>query len=484
MVQGCTSDAGKSYLVAGLCRLYANRGVKVAPFKAQNMSNNAGVTPDGLEMGRAQLLQAQAARVTPEARMNPVLLKPEANTRSQVVVLGKVRRDLREVPWLARKPYLWRSVQESLHSLTHDFELVLIEGAGSPAEVNLKGSDIVNMQVAKEAQARVLLAADIDRGGAFAHLLGTWHCLDDSERALLTGFVLNKFRGDPSLLGDGTRWLEQRTHVPTLGIVPMLRLPLPQEDAFSLEPHQTSSKNPRTERPHIEKPHVAILQTPHLSNFDEFDALLHEDEVHAVFVHEVHGLRKADAVILPGSKHVAADLAFLRRTGLAAEVMHLAGLGVPILGVCGGFQMLGRTVHDAQGVEAAGSVTGLGLLDVETVFSSHKVTRQVSAQLLPTGDTLTGYEIHHGRTTVLESTGLGAEPLLSDDLGSCRGNVMGVYVHGLFDHASFRRWFLNKVGGHASGKNWTAQVDTSLETLAAHLEAYLDMEVIDRTLGL
>ena len=468
MVQGCTSDAGKSYLVAGLCRLYANRGVKVAPFKAQNMSNNAGVTPEGLEMGRAQLLQAQAARVSPEARMNPVLLKPEADTRSQVVVLGKARHDLRDVPWLERKPHLWESVQESLHSLMAEYDLVLMEGAGSPAEVNLKKSDIVNMRVAKEVRARVLLVADIDRGGAFAHLLGTWQCLDEDEKALLAGFILNKFRGAPALLGDAMDWLEHRTRVRTVGVVPMLRLPLPEEDAFSLRPEAASS----------DKPRIAILKTPYLSNFDEFDALLHEDTVQARFVHEMNDLRKADAVILAGSKHVAADLDFLRRTGLANEVSHLAKLGVSILGVCGGLQMLGHAILDPDEVEATGSARGLGLLDVETIFAADKVTRQTTAHLLPTGDVLTGYEIHHGRTRV----GEGARPLLSDDLGFIQGNVMGVHAHGLFDNTAFRRWFLSNLGVQVSQRDWLTHVDAALDTLADHLETHLDVDAIDRAL--
>ena len=469
MVQGCTSGAGKSYLVAGLCRLFANRGVKVAPFKAQNMSNNAGVTSEGLEMGRAQLLQAQAARVTPEVRMNPVLLKPEADTRSQVVVLGKARRDLRDVPWTERKPLLWESVRASLHSLMADYDLLLIEGAGSPAEVNLKESDIVNMRVAREANARVLLAADIDRGGAFAHLLGTWHCLDDAEKACLTGFVLNKFRGDPALLGDGLAWLEQRTRVPVVGVVPMLTLPLPEEDAFSLRPGTAAGDAAR----------VAILKTPYLSNFDEFDALLHEEGVQTSFVSEVADLRKADAVILAGSKHVAADLAFLRRSGLADEVTHLAKLGVPILGVCGGLQMLGRAVYDPDGVEADGSAAGLGLLEVETVFAPGKVTRQTTAHLLPTGDRVTGYEIHHGRTRA----GEGARPLLSDGLGFIQGNVVGVYVHGLFDNTSFRRWFLGQLGVGTSQRDWLTHVDAALDTLAGHLERHLDLDAVDRALS-
>ena len=273
MVQGCSSSAGKSYLTAALCRLYARRGVRVAPFKAQNMSNNAGVTPAGLEMGRAQLTQARAAHVTPDVRMNPVLIKPEGDTRSQVVVLGRRDDNVARLPWTERKASLWPTVQESLHSLLDEFELVVLEGAGSPAEVNLKAGDIVNMRVAQEAQARVLLTADIDRGGAFAHLLGTWACLDKDEQSTLLGFVLNKFRGDPALLGNGMRWLEARTAVPTLGVVPYLPLPLPEEDAHTLK---IGAVKPGF---NVTGFNVAVLKFPTVSNFDEFDALANEPGV-------------------------------------------------------------------------------------------------------------------------------------------------------------------------------------------------------------
>lgn len=466
MLQGCTSDAGKSYLTAGLCRLYANRGVKVAPFKAQNMSNNAGVTPAGLEMGRAQLLQARAARITPEARMNPVLLKPEADTRSQVVVLGKARPELRDVPWLERKHYLWQHVQESLHSLKDDYDMLIIEGAGSPAEVNLKHADIVNMRVAKEVDAKVLLISDIDRGGSFAHLLGTWHCFDASEKSLVKGFILNKFRGDPSLLGNAMDWLEQRTTIPTLGIVPMLRLPLPEEDAFSLQPEFKRG----------DKPLIAILRTPYIANFDEFDALLQEESVQACFTSEVHELRKADAVIIAGSKQVAKDGAFLWRTGLAQEVQHLATLGVPILGICGGFQLLGQAIDDPEQVESAENITPLGLLAVTTVFAPEKITRQSHVTFLPNGERVSGYEIHHGRTRATPEV----EPLLSDGLGFRNKNIMGVYLHGLFDNGNFRSWFLQQLGvqGKQQGE-WLEQVDKALDSLAEHLEQHLDMSAID-----
>ena len=266
-------------------------------------------------------------------------------------------------------------------------------------------------------------------------------------------------------------WLETRTRVPTLGVVPMLPLPLPEEDAFSLKPTLSSDVS--------DKPRVAILKTPYLSNFDEFDALVHDERVYATFVHEVHALRKADAVILAGSKHVAADLAFLRRSGLAKEVAHLAELGVPVLGICGGFQMLGRTLKDPQEVESSSkSVAGLNLLNVETVMAADKVTRQTQITLLPTGEVLHGYEIHHGRT----QAGTQVQPLLGENLGFSQGNVMGVYVHGLFDNTTFRRWFLAKLSAETSSQDWLAHVDTALDTLAAHLSESLDIDEIDKAL--
>lgn len=267
MIQGCTSSAGKSYLCAALCRALANEGYRVAPFKAQNMSNNAGVTPAGLEMGRAQLVQAQAARVVPDVRMNPVLLKPEADTRSQVVLLGRANPGLSALGWRERKAHLWPHVQAALHSLLAEFDLIVIEGAGSPAEVNLRASDIVNMRVALEARASVLLACDIDRGGAFAHLLGTWHCLTPEERALLKGFILNRFRGDPRLLAPAPAWLEEQTGVPTVGVVPLLDIPLPEEDGVWAEDQGPSASASSVGG------FVAIPRLPRVSNLDEFAPL-------------------------------------------------------------------------------------------------------------------------------------------------------------------------------------------------------------------
>ena len=466
MIQGCSSNAGKSYLTAGLCRLYANRGVKVAPFKAQNMSNNAGVTPAGLEMGRAQLLQAQAARITPDVRMNPVLIKPEGDTRSQVVVLGQADLEISKLPWTERKAPLWGRVRSSLHSLMAEHDLILIEGAGSPAEINLKGSDIVNMRVAKLVQARVLLAADIDRGGAFAHLLGTWHCLDEEEKGLLSGFILNKFRGDAALLGGAAAWLEAQTDVPTLGVVPHLKLPLPEEDAFSLE-------RPAPKRSRVT---LAIIRTPAMSNFDEFDALIHEPEVNVRWADHPEDLSGAAAILLPGSKHVAADLAWLEDSGLAAALQQAARKGILIWGVCGGLQMLGRTLRDPHAVEGGGTVSGLGLLGLETELSPQKVTRHISVHAPTWNVAATGYEIHHGKTEADRPT----QAFLEGGLGFQRDNVYGVYIHGLFDNTPFRRQFLVQLGVRSRGLEWSLQVDAALDQLAAHLETHLDMRVVDR----
>ncbi|RVU86673.1 cobyric acid synthase [Leucothrix sargassi] len=474
MIQGCTSDAGKSYIAAGFCRLYANRGIKVAPFKAQNMSNNAGVTIDGGEIGRAQLLQAQAARVTPTVLMNPVLLKPEADAMSQVILLGKAQPQLKTIPWQERKKYLWETVKDSIHTMKNDYDLVIIEGAGSPAEINLRSGDIVNMSVALEAQAKVLLASDIDRGGAFAHLLGTWHCLAENEQRLIAGFLLNKFRGDPTLLGNAMDWLQEKTNIPTTGIIPMLNLPLPTEDAYS---HNTQID-------HSKKIEVAIIRTPYMSNFDEFDALVHEPSIQVNFVDKVSDLKHAAAVILPGSKHVSFDLAFLKKNGFAAELHKLNTRGIQILGVCGGMQMLGKALNDPHHLEGGYTSQGLHLLDIETTLAAEKTTQQTQATLVDSGAQVFGYEIHHGQTVADNN----AKPYLLNQqkqvIGYIQGNVAGMYAHGLFDNAVYRQQFLQTIGVESESGEWSEQVDAALDTLALHLETHCDMNAIDRAIGL
>lgn len=458
MVQGCTSGAGKSYLVSALCRAFANEGVRVAPFKAQNMSNNAGIAREGGEIGRAQIVQARAARVEPQARMNPVLLKPEADTRSQVVVLGKADLALSALPWRERKAHLWPTVRESLHGLLSDHDLVVIEGAGSPAEVNLRQSDIVNMRVALEANARVLLAADIDRGGAFAHLLGTWHCLAPQERALLGGFILNKFRGDRRLLSPAPEWLEAQTGVPTIGVVPLLNIPLPEEDG--LLPDHTAQK---TREAPASSGAVAIARLPRVANLDEF-APLGELARWVTSPAELEGVR---AVILPGSKSVRGDLDWLRETGLAGAVTRLAREGVPVLGVCGGLQMLGRSLRDPHGIEGGGEVSGLGLLDLATTLEKEKITREVSVRDGEIGTSVHGYEIHHGRTL--------AGPDVTQTIPEVAwrsGNVRGAYLHGLLENPAYLAAFLSWAGLRAPKALDT--LDARLDALAERVKDSLD----------
>jgi adenosylcobyric acid synthase len=449
MLMGCTSDAGKSFLTTALCRYFADQGVRVAPFKAQNMSTNAAVTPDGHEIGRAQYVQALAARTPPDVRMNPVLLKPKAETHSQVIVMGRYDAATTALPWLERRSRLWPIVQSSLHGLIQEFDQVVIEGAGSPAEINLRASDIVNMSVALECQADVYLIADIDRGGAFAHLLGTWQFLEPEERALIRGFVLNKFRGDPTLLGNAMELLEGRTGIPTVAIVPMRRHALPEEDAF----HYRGEPMPGSIN-------VALLVFPYASNLDEFDPIIHTPGVSVTPVGASASLANYDAVIVPGSTNTAASLRHLRAEGLADEIVRAAAAGTTILGVCGGLQMLGRELRDPTGLEG-GDIAGLGLLDVTTTMAPDKITRQRS---IAWGEgTIEGYEIHHGRT----DAGDLAQPWLPDGLGWRQGSVIGVYIHGLLDNGSYRQWFLEQLGWTGQADDWSVSIDAAIDQVAA-----------------
>jgi len=454
MVQGCTSHAGKSYLTSALCRLLADEGLRVAPFKAQNMSNNAGVTADGRELGRAQIVQAAAARIAPEARMNPVLVKPEADTRSQVVVLGEVDHELSRLPWRERRKQLWPIVRESLHSLMDDYDVVVIEGAGSPAEINLRDGDIVNMAVALDVSAPVLLCCDIDRGGAFAHLLGTWHCLRPEERELLAGFLLNRFRGDAALLAPGPEWLEERTGVPTLGVIPWIGVPLPEEDGVALQGAGGDGQ-------------IAIAALPRIANLDEFAPL----GAAARYVRTPAELEGAATIVIPGTKSTLADLDWLRSTGLAGAISRQAAAGVPVLGICGGLQILGRAVRDPLGIEGGGEAPGLGLLDLVTELREDKTTRLVRVTDAETGAQLDGYEIHHGATTA----GATAIPTLSGPdgpLGWRTGNVRASYVHGLLEGAGYRDALLARAG-LASGTA-AESLDARLSALAVQVREAID----------
>jgi adenosylcobyric acid synthase len=387
-IQGTSSFVGKSLLTTALARSFARRGVRVAPFKAQNMSNNARVVSGG-EIGVAQYLQARAASIEPDLRMNPVLVKPEGDTRSQVIINGRPDLAISRLPWRERAPFLAQAIEDSLRSLLTDFELVLIEGAGSPAEINLRGSDMANMRVAGIAHAPVVLIADIDRGGAFAHLYGTWSLLADKERRRVSGFILNKFRGDASLLAPGPAGLEELTGVPLLGVVPWIEHGLPDEDGAG-EPVRRGRR-----------PVVSVIRYPTASNLDEFRAL--EQVADVVWVRRADELRSADFIVLPGSKHVSGDLDWLLRNGFDDQLRERVSAGTRVLGICGGLQMLGDEVIDEAGVD--GSRKGLGLLDIKTTFSSEKVARETEARFataLPTpwaqlrGIAARGYEIRHG----------------------------------------------------------------------------------------
>ncbi len=450
-ILGCSSDAGKSFLVTGLCRLLANRGVKVAPFKAQNMSNNAAVTSEGLEIGRAQYLQAQAARIQPQARMNPVLLKPSAETYSQVIVMGRYDPEISAIGWMERKQLLWPVVRSALDSLLQDFEQVVIEGAGSPAEVNLRSTDIVNMQVALACEADVYLVADIDRGGAFAHLLGTWACLEPQEQALIKGFVLNKFRGDPRLLGNATVWLQSRTGIPTVALIPHLTHILPEEDR--LRTFSVAS-------PKEQSIPIALMAYPYTSNFDEFDPLIHESDVSVFPVSTFQSLDKFKAIILPGSKNTSASLRYLRESGLAAEISRAAQRGVPILGICGGMQLLGEEIQDPTNLES-GTIKGLGLLDIITTLMPEKVTSQRKITMID-GNQVCGYEIHHGKTWAGDK----AQSYLEDDLGWQQENVWGVYLHGLLENRHFRQQFLARLGWTGQSQDWQLKLDLAIDKVA------------------
>ncbi|WP_077032831.1 cobyric acid synthase [Pelomonas sp. KK5] len=440
MVLGTTSNAGKSWLATALCRWYARQGLKVAPFKAQNMSNNARVVP-GLagrmgEIGSAQYFQALAARRVPEVRMNPVLLKPEADTQSQVVVLGEVDTALSTMPWRQRSEALWPHARNALRELMAENDLVVIEGAGSPAEINLHASDYVNMRTARGAGATCLLVTDIDRGGAFAHLYGTHQLLPAEERALIRGFVLNRFRGDAALLSPGPEQLQALTGVPTVATLPMWRgHGLPEEDGVFDDSAGGSGLN------------IAVVAYPRISNLDEFQPLRNLPGVRLSWAREPAQLAAADWIILPGSKSVAADLAWLRAHKLDAVIATHAARGKPLLGICGGLQMLGEALLDPHALD--GNAPGLGLLPLVTQFEREKLLRPAMLRLSVNGPWAAldgveaeGYEIHHGRTAPHPSM---AAPIVAlrtregEAIGWQQGCVLGVYAHGLFEQPAVLR---------------------------------------------
>jgi adenosylcobyric acid synthase len=465
MVQGTSSWAGKSLLATALCRHLARRGLRVAPFKAQNMSNNARVGEGG-EIGAAQYLQALAAKTTPDVRMNPVLVKPEGMTRSQVVVLGKPDRDVSAMPWRERAPLLWPTVLGSLQSLLAEYDVVVLEGAGSPAEINLMDADMTNARAADAANASVLLVADIDRGGAFAHLYGTWALLPADSRERLRGFVLNKFRGDASLLAPAPARLSAATGIPVVGVVPWFRHELPDEDGAA---RPLEGVGPGAV--------VAVIRYPCASNLDEFKAL---EQVAVVrWARTPADIDGADLVVLPGSKHVASDLEWLRSASLDRTVRARAHAGGRVLGICGGLQMLGLRMHDPYGVD--GAADGLALLPVETTFEREKITRRAAFRFVPgllspwaelANAEVDGYEIRHGHIRALPQ----AHVAIADGLAWSLGSVLGVALHGVFESSDVLRALFGRVPHHS--------LDQSFEHLTDVVMANVDAGFIEGLIGL
>ena len=500
MLQGTASHAGKTVLAAALCRVYARRGLRVAPFKAQNMALNSFVTEDGAEMGRAQAYQARAAGLEPHVDMNPVLLKPSSDATSQVVVMGRSVGHMTVREYQAYQVEVWPTVTSAFERLRMSHDVVVLEGAGSSAEVNLRGRDIVNMRMALHARSPVLLVGDIDRGGVFASLLGHVELFTPEERGLVAGFVINKMRGDASQLDSGIEILAERTGVPTLGVVPMLEgWSGDEEDSVALDGGHRREKQGAPLR-------ITVVRLPYLSNSTDTDALAAEPDVDVRFVSSPDELAGAAAVVVPGTKSTIADLAWLRERGLDLAVKEAAAAGTPVVGICGGYQMLGRRIIDPEHVESSAlAVDGLGLLDAETTFAAGKRTVRVEGELIgrdagppgvgarvlgagplgPPGTPVRGYEIHMGRTEL----GSGAAPLLrlqgagesEHTDGAAAGAVCGTYVHGIFDRSELRAAFLNALRA-ARGlplRPASASGADDIDRLADHVEAHLDTAALD-----
>lgn len=497
MVQGTGSSVGKSVLVTALCRIFAQQGLKVAPFKAQNMSLNSFVTIDGCEIGRAQAVQAEAACTPPSVDMNPVLLKPEADNCAQLIVHGKPWTRVSAAAFPQLRNSLWGAITESLENLRSRFDVIVIEGAGSPAEINLRDRDLVNMKVAIHCEAPVLLAGDIDRGGVFAALVGTLELLQPVEKERIAAFVINKFRGDLTLLTPGIDWLEKRTGVPVAGIVPYFHdIHIAEEDSMNVERRRAMKQRSDYDLD------IAVLALPHIANFDDFDPLAREARVRLRYVEASDRLGEPDLLVLPGTKSTVADLGHLRTIGRDREIVKLAAAGTPIIGICGGYQMLGRTIRDPYGTESAVPETaGLALLAVSSSFARDKITHQVRARVVQRrgileragGGEVRGYEIHMGRT---EGAGM-ARPFelferssrpcaLFDGCLSADGNILGTYIHGLFHNDDFRHAVLQMLADRG-GKTLPANDsgfsgDEEYDRLATLVRANLKMDLIESLL--
>lgn len=486
MVVGTTSHAGKSLLCAAICRILARRGWRVTPFKGQNMALNAYVTLNGGEIGYAQAVQAWAAGIAPAVEMNPILLKPQGNMTSQVILKGKPVGKVTATDYYEQYFDIgWQAITESIQQLSSEFDLIVAEGAGSPAEINLKHRDLTNMRVAKYLNAPTLLVVDIDRGGAFAHVVGTLELLEPEERALIKGVVINKFRGMRSLLDPGIKWLEERTGIPVLGVIPWMEEVFPAEDSLDLLERKVNKTQADIT--------IGVIRLPRISNFTDFDPLEAEASVTVKYINPKQDLGHPDAVIIPGSKTSIADLIVLQRSGMAEAIQNYAAAGGTVLGICGGFQMLGKFLADPEGVEGeAGRFKGLNLLPIQTVITGQKIARQrqVVSNFPQVGLPVAGYEIHQGRSRVVESPDQKPtyEHLFDDPslgLVDSYQSVWGTYLHGIFDNGAWRRAWLNRLRQQRGLKslptgvaNYRKQRDTILNTLASTVEANLDLSQI------
>ncbi|MDQ0396378.1 cobyric acid synthase [Labrys monachus] len=475
MIQGTGSDVGKSLVVAGLCRIFTDLGLRVRPFKPQNMSNNAAVTPDGGEIGRAQALQARAARVPPSVHMNPVLLKPQSETGAQIIVQGRMRGSARARDYQALKAGLMDDVLASFAHLRAEADLVIAEGAGSASEVNLRANDIANMGFAQAVQAPVVLVGDIDRGGVVAQILGTKAAIDPADAALIRGFIVNRMRGDPALFADGMRFIAERSGWPALGLVPHFAdaARLPAEDALALAAYGGRKDGAKVT--------VAVPMMPRISNFDDLDPLAQEDEVELVMVRPGAAIPVADLVILPGSKATIADLQFLRGQGWDIDIAAHVRRGGRLLGLCGGYQMLGTRIEDPDGIEGPpGAVPGLGLLDVATRLTGDKRLLAVRGCTVADGVPFSGYEMHVGVTEGPATARAALRLADGSPDGACSpdGRVTGCYVHGLFADDRQRAAWLARLGAAGGTIQYEAVVEETLDAFAAHLAAHLDMAAL------
>lgn len=485
MVQGTMSNSGKSFITAGLCRVFKQDGYKVAPFKSQNMALNSYITKNQLEIGRAQAMQAEAAGIEPTVEMNPILLKPTSHTGSQVIVNGEVWANMNAMDYYQRKTELIPKIMKSYNKLAQEYDIIVIEGAGSPAEINLHENDIVNMGMAKMANAPVLLVGDIDRGGVFAALYGTVQLLDEDEQKMVRGMIINKFRGDVKILEPGLCMIEDKLNIPVVGVVPMTRIDIDDEDSLSERLNQTVSGDGVD---------IVVIKLPHISNFTDFSAFERMDHVSLRYVNRMDQLGNPDLIILPGTKNTMDDMGWLRENGLETMICRKSKEGTPIVGICGGFQLLGKMLNDPEGVEHGGVMRGMGLLDTETVFMDAKTRTQIHGRVIDAegsfaslkGLDVTGYEIHMGVTKNLGQCVpcIVLEDGRIDALMNREGTVFGSYLHGIFDSEGVAYAIVTdlfeKKGLHMEGYHFdlAAYKEEQYDKLADLIRHSLDMDKI------